>query len=121
MGEPSSYLALAKGTPVLTATGTSIGTVEHVLQDDSLDLFDGIVVKTRDGLRFVDANRVMHITTTEVATSVAADEVASLGKPDGDPLFEADPEQFQEIGLTAWFGRTFMREHWTRNPDQDEH
>ena len=48
-----SYLAAVPGTPVLTRSGTEIGTVEHVLQVPELDLFDGIVIATDWGLRFV--------------------------------------------------------------------
>ena len=120
MGDPISYLALAVRTPVLSATGAKIGDVEHVLQDDSLDLFDGIVVKTHQGRRFIDSAQVGAITTTDVTTTVTDDQVDSLPKPDGDPLFAADPEQFQEVGLTAWFGRMFLREHWTRDKRDDE-
>jgi hypothetical protein len=53
-GEPISYRALAVGTDVMNIDGTSIGTVEHVLQEPDLDLFDGIVIATSAGIRFVD-------------------------------------------------------------------
>lgn len=116
--DPISYQALPKGAQVLTTTGAVIGTVEHVLKDDSLDLFDGIAVNTSNGLRFVDASQVGTITTAAVHTTVTDDAVASLQQPDGDPVFEADPEQYQGNGLTNWFGRMFMREHWTRKDDE---
>ena len=51
-----SYQAVPVGVPVLTATGHEIGTLEHVLQIPAEDLFDGLVVATADGLRFVDAD-----------------------------------------------------------------
>jgi hypothetical protein len=51
---PISYLALKKDTPVLSAQGDKIGEVERVLDDPSLDLFDGITVRTGEGLRFAD-------------------------------------------------------------------
>jgi hypothetical protein len=116
--DPISYQALPKGARVLTSTGAEIGVVEHVLKDDSLDLFDGLAVKTPAGLRFVDANQVGTITTAAVHTTVTDDAVASLPQPDGDPVFEADPEEYQGNGLTNWFGRMFMREHWTRKDDE---
>ena len=86
--DPISYEVLTKGTPVVTSTGTAIGTVEHVLADDSLDLFDGIVVKTKDGLRFVTADQVGLITVGAVNTKVADADVANLQKPHtGDAVF----------------------------------
>lgn len=117
---PIAYEALSKGTPVLTSTGTHIGSVEHVLADASLDLFDGIVVKTADGLRFVPADRVGSITTEAVHTRVTDADVSSLQKPHtGDAVFEADPEQNTGSELNEWFGRHFLREHWTRPRNDD--
>jgi sporulation protein YlmC with PRC-barrel domain len=115
---PIAYEALSKGTPVLTSTGTRIGTVEHVLADSSLDLFDGIVVRTAEGLRFVTADQVGLITTAAVHSRVADADVANLQQPHtGDAVFEADPEQNTGSELNEWFGRHFLREHWTRRKD----
>jgi hypothetical protein len=118
--EPISYLVLKKGTALLTSSGQTLGTVEHVLSDESLDLFDGIVVKTAQGPRFVDASQIGTITEASVQTNLTDDEAAQLPQPDGEPVFEADPEEYQGKGLTAWYGRMFMREHWMRDrPDKD--
>lgn len=116
--DPISYLALENGTPVLTAGGTEIGTVEHVLQDSALDFFDGIVVTTHHGRRFVDAAQIGTITRGAVHTTVADEAADDLPKPDGNGVFEADPEEFQGNGASAWFGRMFLREHWTRDRDK---
>jgi hypothetical protein len=65
--EPAvSHRAAVPGTPVLTQTGTEIGTLEHVLEVPEEDLFDGLVVATEWGLRFVDANQVELITVRHV-------------------------------------------------------
>jgi hypothetical protein len=117
VSEPIAYTALATGAAVGTSDGASLGTVEHVLQDPSLDLFDGLAVRTRHGLRFVDANQVTAITTDGVTTSIAEAEVAALPAPEGDAVLDADPEQYQGEGLTAWWGRTFRRSHWMRERD----
>jgi hypothetical protein len=118
---PIAYEALTKGTPVLTTTGTEIGIVEHVLADSSLDLFDGLVVKTPAGLRFVTADQVGLITTTAVHSRVADADVANLQQPHtGDAVYEADPEQNTGSELNEWFGRHFLREHWTRPRNDDE-
>jgi hypothetical protein len=113
--DPISYEVLTKGTRVVTAAGTEIGVVEHVLQDSSLDLFDGLAVKTPEGLRFVDAGQVGTITQAAVHTTLTDAQIAGLPKPDGNAVLAADPEEFQGNGLSAWFGRMFMREHWTRD------
>lgn len=111
---PIAYTALDKGTPVLSAEGTEIGKVEHVLQDPSIDLFDGIAIKTSAGLRFVDAGLVGRITTRAVHTTLENAEAASLPEPQGTEVLDADPEEYEGTGLSAWFGRVFMREHWMR-------
>jgi hypothetical protein len=117
---PIAYEALTKGTPVLTTTGTEIGIVEHVLADSSLDLFDGLVVKTSAGLRFVTADQVRLITTTAVHSKVADADIPNLQQPHtGDAVYEADPEQNTGGEINEWFGRHFLREHWTR-PGKDE-
>ena len=113
--EPIAYTALAKGTPVLSTSGAEFAEVEHVLQDPDLDLFDGIAVRGDGGLRFVDAGQVSRITSGAVHTTITDAETDALPKPDGNPVFEADPEEYEGTGLSAWFGRMFMREHWTRD------
>ena len=118
---PIAYEALTKGTPVLTTTGTNIGIVEHVLADSSLDLFDGIVVKTSEGLRFVTADQVGLITTAAVHSKVADADIPNLQKPHtGDAVYEADPEQNTGGEINEWFGRHFLREHWTRPRNDNE-
>lgn len=112
---PVSYLALQNGTPVVTASGNEIGTVEHVLQDDALDFFDGLVVKTRHGRRFVDAREVLTITREQVGTSITDEQVDVLPQPDGNAVLEADPSEYDGNGLSSWFGRMFLREHWMRD------
>ena len=83
-GRPISYMALEVGTPVVTASGTEFGTVEHVLQIPELDVFDGLAVKTHHhGLRFVDRDQVADMTTTEVHCTITDDEVDSLPAAQG--------------------------------------
>ena len=118
---PIAYEALTKGTPVLSSTGARIGIVEHVQADSSLDLFDGIVVKTSEGLRFLDATQVGSLTTEAVHSTVADADIPNLQKPHtGDAVYEADPEQNTGGELNEWFGRHFLREHWTRPRNDNE-
>ena len=116
---PISYLALRDGTPVVSASGRRIGTVEHVLQDDRLDFFDGIVVAAAAGRRFIDADRIARLTEAEVATTLSDEEADRLPEPAGEGVYTADPEQDAGPGLTAWFGRMFRREHWVQRGDDD--
>lgn len=111
-GEPISYMALEVGTPVLTASGAAIGTVEHVLQVPELDLFDGIAVKTKHGLRFVDRDQISDITTTRVGCSLTDEQAAALPAPHGTLVLHPDTAHDEGPSLTARFGRMFGREHW---------
>ena len=111
-GEPISYMALEVGTPVVSSTGTQFGTVHHILQAPELDLFDGISVKTRHGLRFVDRDQIDAITTTAVRCSLTDEEAASLPPPTGPPVVELDLARDEGHSLTARLGRMFGREHW---------
>ena len=62
LGDPISYLVLAKGTPVLCSDGHELGRVEHVLADVDADVFDGVIVELDGGgHRFVDAPEVADI------------------------------------------------------------
>jgi len=111
-GTPISYMALQVGTPVKSAEGHTFGTVEHVLQDPGLDLFDGIVLSTHHGLRFVDRDQISEITTSAVTCTLSDAEAAALPPPDGPGVFHVDA--FQDVGpsLSARLGRMFRREHW---------
>ncbi len=112
-GRPISYMALAVGTPVLTASGTEFGTVEHVLQIPELDVFDGLAVKTHHhGMRFVDRDQVADITTTEVHCTITDDQVDSLPEPKGPLVLHPDTAHDEGPSLTARWGRLFGREHW---------
>ena len=79
-----SYAAAVPGTPVLTSTGTEIGTLEHVLEVPELDVFDGLVVSTKSGLRFVDADQVERITVRSI-TSRLDDDAAGRCRPGRSP------------------------------------
>ena len=79
-----SYAAAVPGTPVLTSTGTEIGTLEHVLEVPELDVFDGLVVSTKSGLRFVDADQVERITVRSI-TSRLDDDAAGRCRPRTEP------------------------------------
>jgi hypothetical protein len=111
-GRPVSYMALSVGTPVLSSTGSEFGTVEHVLQVPEEDVFDGIAVKTKHGLRFVDRDQVTDITTTLVRSSLSDEEAANLPAPRGSLVLHPDTARDEGPSLTARYGRLFGREKW---------
>ena len=113
-----AYTAVGQGTPVKSSDDTVIGTVERVLDIPDLDLFDGIVVTTVDGDRFVDRDQIARITNHAVYCAVTADEAATLPVPDSAPTFRADPGR-RGRHWPAWLRRLFGRPKWDRERDED--
>ncbi len=114
---PVSYEAAVLGTPVLSSTGTEIGQLEHVLQVPELDIFDGIVVATHDGLRFIDADSVRQITRSHIQTALDDAQVAKLPPPSGPPVYHVDALADSGHNLHDTLGRIFGRAHWIRERD----
>ena len=112
-----SYEAAVKGSPVLSSSGREIGTLEHVLEVPDLDLFDGIVVATAGGLRFVDADHVGRITRSSITCDIDDAQVALLPAPGGPPVYKADALADSGSSLHDRFGRMFGRPHWIREHD----
>src|SRR5260370_15502778 len=82
-----SYQAAVRGTPVLSSAGTQIGTLEHVLEVPEVDVFDGIVIATEAGLRFIDADYVQRITRSHIWCSLDDAQAAQLSPPEGAPVY----------------------------------
>ena len=68
-GPAISYKLLARGTPVRSSDGVELGTVDQVLDNAREHIFDGIVMRTPNGTRFVDAPEVGRITERSVTLS----------------------------------------------------
>lgn len=81
--EPVGYLTLPRGTPVVARDGVTVGTVHRVQHHERERIFDGIVVQTPDGKRFVDAPEVAFMTRRHVDLTITAAEVARLPEPGG--------------------------------------
>jgi hypothetical protein len=100
LGDPISYLVLEDGTPVVSADGTRIGTVEHVLADTGTDVFDGLIVDTQSGHRFADASQIDAIHERGVVLGLDADAAARLPEPSENPAaMGADPDDVTPDGL----------------------
>ena len=74
--QPASYLTLPPRTPVVDRFGQRIGRVERVLLHAGGN-FDGIIVSTAVGTRFVDAPEVRRISRRPVALGIAEADVKS--------------------------------------------
>ena len=102
---PIAYTALQPGTPVQTSDGHPFATVQAVLVDEKVSVFDGIVVQTAEGTRFVDAPQIDSIRTTYVRTTLSAEHVMNLPPPDGSTLVEIKPARSMADRLRLMFGR----------------
>lgn len=80
-GHAISYKALPRGTPVRAADGAEVGRVRRVLDNARENIFDGLVVETKAGLRFVDAPEVARIAERAVTLTITAEEVGALAPP----------------------------------------
>jgi hypothetical protein len=84
-GAPIAYTVLAEGTAVHSADGHQLGTVKRVLADEGTDVFDGIVVDTDDGRRFVDAPEVDALYERLVVLTITAEQARQLSEPSAGP------------------------------------
>lgn len=97
---------LAKGTPVESADGEVVGQVKRVLEVRAKDVFDGVVIKTPDGDRFVDADEIDRIYENAMVLNLSAEGAALLPRPGENPHTYAP-------SMTAGFKR-FSRRLWRR-------
>ena len=77
-GHAIGYKVLARGTVVRSADGAEVGTVRRVLDNAREHIFDGIVIDTPAGRRFVDAPEVARIFERAVHLTITAEDVATL-------------------------------------------
>jgi hypothetical protein len=73
-GHAISFKVLRRGTPVCSADGVELGKVRRVQEAKRENLFDGIVIDTRKGLRFIDAPEVARIAERAVTATFPAAE-----------------------------------------------
>jgi hypothetical protein len=116
-GSPVSYLALGPGTAVYAEGRERIGTVERVLYVEAEDVFDGIVIQTQDGLRFVDADQVDQIYERCVITTLTPEQASRLPLPEGGPpVFRVDPAEATGRSLRDRLRRLFGKGGWKKSP-----
>jgi hypothetical protein len=80
--DPVSWFVIERGWEVVGSDGDKLGTVEEVLGDSSLDIFDGLSVGA--GLlgkpRYVPAELVEEIVEGSITLSIGPDEFGRLGE-----------------------------------------
>jgi hypothetical protein len=102
---PIAYTALQPGTAVHTSDGHQFATVQAVLVDEKVSVFDGIVVLMAEGTRFVDADQIGSIYTTHVRTTLSTEQAANLPPPEGSRLIDIKPTRSITDRLSRIFGR----------------
>src|SRR5690348_10765048 len=107
-GDPIAYLVLEAGATVYATDRSEIGTVKHVLFVEQEDVFDGLVIETGDGERFVDASDVDRIHERCVFTTLTPQQAAALPEGEGGaPTYEADPAAGAGHSLRDYYLRLF--------------
>jgi hypothetical protein len=110
-GHAISYKVLRRGTPVRSADGQELGTVRRVQENARENIFDGIVIDTRRGQRFVDAPEVARIAELAVTLTIDAAEAAELPEP-GSRL-AARVSMSTSVRRAKRLGRS-LRDRWDR-------
>ena len=109
-GHAIAYKVLRRGTPVRSADGIQVGTVRRVLENARENIFDGIVLDTSDGKRFVDAPEVARIAERAVTLTITAEEARDLPEHGG---MVRKVEHAKTVRRAKRFGRS-MRDRWDR-------
>ena len=108
LGTPIAWTALPDGIPVYSADGQRVATVKHVLGDTGTDIFDGIILDTDHGHRFVDAPEVGPLGEEGAQLTIRADEVAALPEPTPAPaVIDVDPTDPGESPLQSTLRRAW--------------
>jgi hypothetical protein len=77
-GPQIGYKLVPRGTPVYASDGPQLGTVHRVQDNEREHIFDGIVIDTPAGRRFVDAPEVRRIGERGVRLTITAREAETL-------------------------------------------
>jgi hypothetical protein len=110
-GHAIGYKVLARGTPVRTSDGVEIGTVRRVQDNAREHIFDGIVIDTPDGRRFVDAPEVARIYERAVVLTLTAEEAQEL--PEQGSAVADRMRNAGTVRRAKRLGRS-MRDRWDR-------
>lgn len=108
-GHAISYKVLERGTPVHASDGSEVGSVRQILENVAEHIFDGLVIDTPGGERFVDAPEVARIAERRVTLTLGSEGAASLPERDsaGAPTFSANTQRGR---LSRLFGSGWKRD-----------
>jgi hypothetical protein len=110
--QPVSYEGVPIGVPLLSSTGQQFGTLEKVLEIPSEDLFDGVVVNTHRGRRFVDRDQIVEITTEFIRCDLDDEATRNLPEPSGTVVIKVDAAYGEGHSFRDWVHRTFGHGGW---------
>jgi hypothetical protein len=110
-GHAIGYKVLPRGTPVLSSDGVQVGTVRRVQDNAREHIFDGIVIDTTDGRRFVDAPEVARIFERAVVLAITAEEARAL--PEKSSAAAERVRHASTVRRAKRLGRS-MRDRWDR-------
>ena len=80
-GPAIHYSAVPRGTPVYSSDEVEVGTVDRVLDNYREHILDGVVIRARGGLRFVDGPEVARTAERGVTLTIASSEIEALPPP----------------------------------------
>lgn len=113
-GDPISYLVLQPGTPCFTADDHPVGSVKRVLAVPDDDIYDGLILHTDDGERFVDAEHATRLYEHGVILDLDADQLHHLPDPSPSPAaLKVQPDDVVKHGFGEELGET-LRKAWDR-------
>ena len=113
-GQPIAYTAVVKGTAVYASNGVLVGRVKRMMAVPEKDIFDGIVVTTASGDRFVDAPETGAIYEHAVFLRIDAEEASRLPDPKGNPaVMSVGPDEAAEGAARFGIARAAKR-FWGR-------
>jgi hypothetical protein len=110
-GHAIGYSVLRRGTPVRSSDGVQVGTVRRVQDNAREHIFDGIVIDTPEGRRFVDAPEVARIFERAVVLNITAEEARQL--PEQGSLTRDRMRNASTFRRARRLGRS-MRDRWDR-------
>ena len=77
-GDPISYQALRRGTPIFSSDEQELGTVERAIDNPKEHIFDGIVMRAGAREVWVDAPEVARIAERRVTLTIDAETAGAL-------------------------------------------
>jgi len=113
-GDPISYLVLAVGTPCYTSDDQLVGTVRRILAVPEKDIYDGLILHTDDGERFIDADHATRLYERGVILDVGSDELHHLPAPSHNPpALGVQPDDVVKHSFGEELGES-LRKAWDR-------